>query len=260
MFYKQNYEVNMVMKKILILFTIFSLNLIISINAFSKEEAEEDTLYIFNATNDNIGELSEPWEHILPPKQNSFTSYTIVRSVGGPYLRTISSGTGSWVEIKTDDIDIKNYPMLNWEWKVDKFPKTVWEQDRKEDDFALRIELVYDYKGGRNIINIMRKGIFKSIFQKYPPVLIVSYVWAIGLPIDKNYISPSEKNMTVIAVESDSSSVGRWMKENRNIQKDVEIILGKSSNIRLKKIRIRSDSDNTSSLAESGIRFINISK
>jgi len=218
--------------------------------------AEPDTLSILDTVNYSLGELPEPWKHILPPKHYAYTNFSIVRSINGNYLHAISSGTASRLELDVNDIDISSYPFMEWSWKVDEFPETEWEMNKSDDDFAVRIELIYDYKGGKkNILNIIRKGLLTSIFKRYPPELIISYVWSDNVPFDKPYQSPESKRMIIIPIESDIGLVGRWLQERRNIKADLDKFKN-GKNLVLKKIRIRSDTDNTGTVAESGIKKI----
>jgi hypothetical protein len=154
------------------------------------------------------------------------------------------------------NLDVSRHPFLEWQWKVDIFPEVEFEKNVSYDDFALRIELVYDYRGSyKNIINILKKGVITSILHRYPPDLIVSYVWSVNVPTDKAYVSPGSKRTTIIPIQSNNVIKSRWIKEKRDIRKDLAI-LGRRNDIVLKKIRIRADTDNSSTMAESGLKYI----
>ena len=219
--------------------------------------AEPDTLRIIDIPNNLRGELPSNWKHILPKKNRAYTNYSIEQSSTGPYLRALSSATSSWLEINMNDLDVAEYQIMEWVWQVNQFPETEWEMDRSDDDFAIRIEFVYDFKGGKkNILNILRKGLFTSIFKRYPPELIVSYVWSLNVPVEKPYQSPHSKRMKIIPIESDVAMQGRWVKEKRNILDDLVLFKREKTPLVLKKIRIRSDTENVPTIAESGIKYI----
>ena len=140
---------------------------------------------------------------------------------------------------------------------VNQFPETEWENDKDNDDFAIRIELVYDYKGGKkNILNIIRKGIFRSIFRRYPPELIISYVWSLNVPPEESYQSPNDRRTMIVPIESDVAMQGRWVHETRNILNDLVSFHGEKTPLDLKKIRIRADTESVPTIAESGVQFI----
>ena len=218
--------------------------------------SEPDTLKIFDVSLTPAGVIPEKWEHILPRRHRLYTNYSVERSIDGRYLRARSNSTGSWLELKLDTVDVTKYNIMVWQWKVDRFPDVEWEQESSHDDFALRIELVYDFKGdAKNPLNIIRKGLIKSIFQLYPPEIIISYVWSINVPSGKPYPSPNSDRTMVIPVESSEYIKGRWMKEKINIKNDLELLY-KDRKLYLKKIRIRADTENSSSITESGLRYI----
>jgi len=216
-----------------------------------------DTLKVFCPPGDGSTGIPSEWKHVLPKKNRASTSYSIERLNGEPYLRAVSSATDSWLELDVGDIDVSEYPVMEWMWMVNQFPETEWEMNRENDDFAIRIELLYDYKGGKkNILNIVRKGLLKSVFMHYPPELVVDYVWSLNVPPEKAYRSPSAKNTMVIPIESDTVMQGRWVRERRNILDDLVSFNGEKTKLVLKKIRIRSDTESVPSVAESGLKYI----
>jgi len=214
-----------------------------------------DTLFVTDLSRDAVGELPKGWEHVVPPKQYSPTSYTIEYTGTGPFIHTSSNSTESWIEKNLNDIDVSDFPFLEWDWMVNIFPQLEWERNKKNDDFAIRIELVFDYKGGKTPLNILRKGLITSLFKHYPPEMIISYVWAVNVPVDEGYISPSSSRMIIIPVESDINAIRRWTHEKRDIQSD----LNKYKSVEklfLKKIRIHTDTENSGTTADSGVKNI----
>ncbi|GAI93536.1 unnamed protein product, partial [marine sediment metagenome] len=179
--------------------------------------ATPDTLKIFNAAEEELGIPPEEWKNTLPQNQLVYTNYSIERSIDGQYLRTISNSSASWLELNMEENDVSNYKIMAWEWKVDRFPEVGFEKNEEYDDFGLRIELVYDFKGSsKNVLNIIRKGLIRTIFKRYPPELIVSYVWSINVPSNIPYVSPSSNRTMILPIESNDIIKSRWMKERRN--------------------------------------------
>jgi hypothetical protein len=216
-----------------------------------------DTLLVTDLTRDTVNEIPKGWEQILPPKQHSYTSYAVEFTGTGPYIHTVSNSTGSWIEKKMNDLNIMNYPIMEWEWMVNTFPQVEWERDRNHDDFAIRVELVFDFKGGKNPLNLIKKGLITSLFKHYPPELIISYVWSEHVPVEEEYASPSTDRMIVIPIESDPTAIRRWMHEKRDIRVDLKKYQH-DQHLVLKKIRIRTDTENSGTIADSGVRNIRL--
>lgn len=242
------------MKKILFL-PLFFLFTACAVSVSSA--AEPDTLLVADISRDTAGETPGEWLNVLPKKHRVYTNYTVEYLETGPYIKAASNSAGSWIERDMDELDISLYPVVEWEWMVNVFPDVVWERNGSEDDFAIRVELVFDYRGGvSNPLNLLRKGLVTTLFRHNPPVLVLSYVWSVGVPVDVGYQSPEGGKVTVIPVESGSFTVRRWFRETRDMRADVKRFLSGEKNLILKKIRIRSDTDNSGTKAESGIRNI----
>ena len=214
-----------------------------------------DTLFVADLSRDAVGECPKGWERVVPPKQYSSTSYTVEYTGTGPYIHTSSNSTGSWIELSLNDIDINVYPFIEWDWMVNIFPQLEWERSKKNDDFSIRIELVFDYKGGKTPLNIIKKGLITSLFKHYPPEMIISYVWAVHVPVDEGYISPSSSRMVVIPIESDTFTIRRWIHEKRDILADYNKYKP-DEKLFIKNIRIRTDTENSGTTADSGVKNI----
>ncbi|MFC1485965.1 DUF3047 domain-containing protein [Candidatus Latescibacterota bacterium] len=226
----------------------------------SPAAAQPDTLFVFDAARETPGEQPEGWVQVIPDDQYAYTTYNIERSIDGNYLRARSAASGSWLERDIGEIDIRDWRILTWEWKVDHFPDVQWERNPGHDDFAYRIELVCDFKGTWiNPLNIIRKGLITTIFRGYPPQRTISYVWSVNVPSLVPYDSLSEHHYTIIPIESTNILAGRWLRERVDILPDLAK-LEPGRTLMLKKIRLRVDTDNTGSMAESGLKYLYLIK
>lgn len=223
----------------------------------SSFAAAPDTLTVADISRDSVDEIPKGWENILPKKHRVFSNYAVRYDADGPYIHASANAAGSWMERDLGELDVSRYPVLEWEWKTTSFPTVEWERNEKQDDFTIRLELVYDFRGGkRSFLNLARKGLITSLFRGNPPELIVSYVWSVEVPINEPY--QNGVRTTVVPIESGVHMSGRWMRERRDILADFKQFLPERRNVVLKKIRIRCDTDDSGSTAESGIRNIRL--
>ena len=251
---KQNTFQQSVMRNYLLfligLFTVF--------HSLSFSAAQTGAVHIADFSSLSPNSLPEDWIQILPKKQKAYTDYSVIRESNDTFLRARSNGTGSYIEKDLGQIDVAQFPIMEWTWMVSRFPEVEWEEDKSDNDFAIRIELVYDFKGSAfNILNIIRKGLIRTVFLHYPPEVIISYVWALKVPAEVHFVSPDNKRMMTMPIESGKSMKGRWIQEQRNIKKDFDKFIA-NKHIVLKKIRIRADTDNSLTGAESGIKKISL--
>jgi hypothetical protein len=218
---------------------------------------EPDTLFVADISRDTAGVTPKEWTNVLPEKQRVYTEYTVDYTDKGPYIKAVSNSASSWIEKDMGNFDIGSHPILEWEWMVSLFPLVEWERNSGEDDFAIRIEFEFDYRGSRlNPLYLMRKGLITSLFLHNPPVVTLSYVWSVGVPVGTDYKSPESSRMEVVPVESGSFTVRRWFRERRDVLADLKRLQPGEKHLVLKKIRIRSDSESSGTKAESGIRNI----
>jgi hypothetical protein len=220
--------------------------------------AQPDTLVVFDSTAHTPGTEPEKWDHNLPSGGKAFTNYNIVEASDGNHLLAISGGTASWLELDLGEVDVSRYDTLQWTWRVNVFPETSWENKPDQNDFAMRIELVYDFSGGAFPLNIFRKGLITSIFRGYPPLRVISYVWSLHVPAMEPYVSPDSSQTIIIPIEADTALVGRWISETHDILSDMQAHVPSSARCVLKSIRIRVDTDDTGSVAESALRKISL--
>lgn len=219
--------------------------------------AAPDSLMVTDISRDTVDQAPKGWTQDLSKDQRIFTNYMVEYMDKGPYIRATSNSAGSWLDKDMGDLDVRKYPIMEWDWMVNTFPEVEWEKKRDSDDFAMRVELIYDYSGGkRSIWNIIRKGLITSLFRGSPPMLTVSYVWSVGVPVGEDYHSPESGKIMIVPVESDANLVRRWVHQRRNIRDDLKRLAPEEKNLVLKKIRIRCDTDDSHSKAESGIRNI----
>lgn len=233
--------------------------LLLGLLSLPASAAEPDTLAVTTISRDTVDRTPSGWTEVLPPKARGYSSYTVRYDASGPYIHAAAHSTGSWIERDVGEIDISRHPVIEWDWETIRFPDVQWERNEKQDDFALRIELVFDYRGGKwNILHLLRKGLITTMFGGNPPVRVLSYVWSVEVPAEESYPSPGSDRVTIIPIESGIYMTRRWMHERRDVRADLARLLSGEPHIVLKKIRIRCDTDDSGSSAEGGVRNIRL--
>jgi hypothetical protein len=232
-----------------------------AVSPSAAEPALPDTVYVADVSRDTAGEPPKEWEHVLGKKQRVYGNYTVEYDQSGPGIHLRSNSAASWIEREVGSIDPAVYPLLEWEWMVSSFPKVEWERNKGEEDFAVRLEVVFFYRGSVwNPLNIMRRGLFQFLFRRNSPVYVFSYVWSVGVPVDTGFESTGSKNTMIIPVESGPFTVRRWLRERHDIRSDIKKYFPEEKHLVIKRIRILSDTDDSRSQAESGIRNIRFVK
>jgi len=126
------------------------------------------------------------------------------------YLHMISSGTSYGVKngIK---VDIKEYPYLNWRWKVTRLPDGGDVRKSDTDDQAMQIYIAFTPTGFPEALNT--------------PVL--GYIWDNMAPKGWTGRSPAigGGKLRYVVVRNKTDRLGQWYTEKRNIYEDYQKLL-----------------------------------
>ncbi len=158
----------------------------------------------------------------------------VVREASRPLLRLVSQGT-SFALYRDVVLDLKQFPILIWRWKVMKLPAGGDVRERTRDDQAIQVYLV---------------------FPRWPDPRInsdvVGYVWDSRAPRGTRLSSTRSPNVKVIVLQSGTRQLGRWVQEERNVYRDyVELFHKEPSRIGL--VALMADTNDTRGQAEAFI-------
>ena len=153
------------------------------------------------------------------------TQYQLQEAVQGKVLhaRANASASGLLREIK---VDLEKTPFLNWSWRVDNTFKDNDERSKAGDDYPARVYVVVS--GG-------------MLFWK---TRAVNYVWSSHQPQGSDWPNAYTKNAHMLALQSGTAKLGRWVQEKRNVRDDLNVLFGKDVD-HIDAIAIMVDADNT---------------
>ena len=165
--------------------------------------------------------LSRKWE------EKSFrgrTKYEVTREDNVFCVKATSTASASALYYKIR-YDAKNYPILNWRWKVNGVLSKGNALYKNGDDYAARVYVV-----------------FPSL--AFWRTKALNYIWANRLPEGDAVPNAFTSNAVMIAVESGPERTGQWVEERRNILLDYHKFFGTDSP-EVGAIAIMTDTDNT---------------
>lgn len=196
-------------------------------------KAKDHTLIIGNfSANDVSG-----WKEKV---FNQKTLYDLTDTQYGTVIRAKSQSSASTF-YRDMTIDLNATPCLNWSWKIDQALDNLAEKTKAGDDYAARIYVVFS--GGIAFWNTRA----------------INYVWSGNQPIGETWPNAYTSNSTNIVIESGQGRAGQWVKESRNVLKDVRNIIGKDIHI-ADGVAIMTDTDNSKTSATAYFGDIYFSK
>ncbi|MEZ4484525.1 MAG: DUF3047 domain-containing protein [Syntrophotaleaceae bacterium] len=142
---------------------------------------------------EQTGQIIDDFENGLRPawKEKVFqgrTGYRVVREGTGHALQAESQGTASAL-ILEQKIDLQEYPVLSWRWKVEKVLAKGDARRKEGDDYAARIYVIFPH-------------------WFFPKTRAINYIWANQLPPGAIVPNAFTSRAIMIAVESGEAHAG----------------------------------------------------
>ncbi|MDC0534874.1 DUF3047 domain-containing protein [Francisellaceae bacterium] len=182
-----------------------------------------DKIEIWGHQSHNLSE----WE---VRKFNGQTSYQSIDENGLYIIKATSQDSASGL-YKNVDINLNEFPLLHWRWKIkSKLPHTN-ERSKQGDDFAARVYV------------IASTGIF--FWNKK----VICYVWSNSESKNTSWNNPyTGSRVKEYAIRSGQDKTNTWYAEVRNIKEDFNKLFGTEID-EINDIAIMTDTDNTHSSA-----------
>ncbi|MBN1827789.1 MAG: DUF3047 domain-containing protein [Deltaproteobacteria bacterium] len=203
--------------------------------------------------------MPEGWEHIsyFGIAENSFS---LSRKEGTMILEVKSLNSASAL-LKRCDIDLDEYPVLTWRWRVNRSVGMAVERDSGRNDAAARIRAVFgkgtEKEPFKNVPELKKffegRGLVLPVLE--PWGYKIDYIWATGLRPGEVVDYPGRGTHKMIALEQGNNRAGRWVWEERNLQEDFRRLFGMDSP-RLSAVLVLSDTDQTNEGVEAAFSSI----
>ncbi len=210
--------------------------LIILFFLFLPAKADNDRL-IIESFSKGVDKKGVPIDWDLKEKEGS--PIISLEKEEDTYVLHLISKKSSFGIVKKIDIDIKEYPYINFRWKVIELPRNGDFRKKETDDQAAQIYIAF--------------GRFKLTAK------IVGYLWENKAPKLITGVSPAWSKTRLIVLESGPEKIGKWVCEKRNIYNDYQELFEKEPP-KAKLISLYINSQHSKSRAESYFGEIYFSK
>jgi hypothetical protein len=213
--------------------------IILGFSIIVSSRAQEGTLWVDKFTlGKGTGSIPEGWQ--------------LDKKTGDPQIKTEQSGNDAYVRFisnnssfglrKEMDFSIKDYPYLNWKWKVTRLPEKGDFLKKETDDQAAQIYV---------------------LFPRFPAKVnteIVGYLWESN-PKNQGVEgeSPAWSKSKVIVLEAGPEKLNQWVQEKRNVYEDYKKLFKKEPP-KVGGISIYINTQHTQGKAESFFDHIYFSK
>lgn len=189
-------------------------------STYAGEDAERVVL---------LSATEKGWDQWQEKSFEGSTSYALVQE-DVPMVKASASGTASGLFLERE-INITEYPVLYWSWKVEKGLPSHDETIKDGDDYAARVYVV------------VSGGLF---FWK---TIAINYVWSSNPSSDRTWPNAyAGDNAQMLAVRGSDNSQDEWHFESRNLRDDFSAFFGRDIEV-IDGIAIMTDTDDTGRMA-----------
>lgn len=172
-------------------------------------------------------------------EERSFSGHTEYRSVvldGERVIQAQADGAASSLYIN-QSADLSRWPVLSWEWRINRALDGALERHPEGDDFVARIYVI-----------------------DADPVMFwrtraICYVWSGVGPKGSTWSSPYSDGVRIIALQAGDSASGQWMAERRVVAEDFRHHFGEAPR-QINAVAIMTDTDNTGARAVAWYRAL----
>jgi Protein of unknown function (DUF3047) len=190
------------------------------------------------------GALPSGWQPMILKKSKKPTVYTLVKDDGKVVVKAESEQSASGLA-REISIDPKQYPILEWRWKIANVIDKADPREKQGEDFPARLYVHFDYDPAK--LSFLERTTLKAASAFYGrelPTAVVNYVWEGHIAKDTLFHNPFSDRIRVLVVESGTAHLNQWRSERRNIFEDYRRAFGEDPPM-ITGVAIMTDSDNT---------------
>lgn len=188
--------------------------------------------------------LPDDWKPLTFKKIEHHTQYRLVKDGDAVVVmaESIAASSGLTKEIT---IDPKEYPIVQWRWKVANLIAKSDTAKKAGDDYAARLYITFAYDSKK--VGILEKAKFEAarlLYGQYPPLGAINYIWATKEPKETVVPNPYTDRAMMIVVQSGADGLNTWFTEERNLYKDYRKAFNEEPPM-ISGVAIMTDTDNT---------------
>jgi hypothetical protein len=220
------------------------LSLLLAINTLAEAESPV-VLEVgkFSAAAEGPG-LPDGWKPLTFKKIERHTTYTLVKDGEAIVIKAVSEAASSGLtkEIK---INPKEYPIVEWRWKVSNIYKNGDVSRKEGDDYPARLYITFEYDADK--VGFFKKAQYEAarmLYGQYPPGGAINYIWESKAPKGTMVPNSYTDQVMMFVVESGAERLNQWVSESRNLSEDYTKAFGQEPPV-ISGVAIMTDTDNT---------------
>src|SRR3989442_12346796 len=192
--------------------------------------------------------LPDGWKPLTFKKIEKHTAYTVVKDGESTAVKAVSEASASGLtrELK---INLKEYPIVHWQWKVANVLQKGDVTRKEGDDYPARIYITFEYDSSKvGFFDKAKYELIKLLYGRYPPVAAINYIWESKAPKGTVVPNPYTERVKMIVVESGVGRRNQGVSEERNVYEGYQKAFGDEPPL-ISGVAIMTDTHNTGEAA-----------
>jgi hypothetical protein len=203
---------------------------VLEVGKFSAEEAEEGA--------------PTGWKPLTFKNIERHTNYTRVMDGETVVVKAVANASASGL-VRAIQIDPKEYPIVQWRWKVSNILEKSNVHKKEGDDYPARIYITFEYDSSKlGFFEKLKYETIRLFYGQYPPLAAINYIWESHAALGTIVPNPYTNRAMMIVVESGEGKTNQWVCEERNVLEDYRKAFGEPPSL-ISGVAIMTDTDNT---------------
>lgn len=191
------------------------------------------------------------WKPLTFKKIERHTTYSLVKDGETVVVKAVSEASASGLT-REIQIDPKEYPILQWRWKVENILKKGNVRLKEGDDYPARLYITFQYDSSKlGLFEKVKYEAARILYGQYPPTAAINYIWESTAPVGTLIPNPYTDRVKMMVVESGEFKLNQWVSHERNLYEDFKKAFGYEPPM-ISGVAIMTDTDNT---GESAIAY-----
>jgi hypothetical protein len=188
--------------------------------------------------------LPTHWKPLSFKKIEKHSSYSLVRDDHEVVIKAVAESSASGL-VREIQINPKEYPTIEWRWKVMNTLKKGDVSRKEGDDYPARLYITFEYDASQlGFFEKAKYEAYRLVYGQYPPIGAINYIWESNAPKGTMVPNPYTARVMMIVVESGEEKLNQWVSEVHNIYEDYKKAFGQEPPM-ISGVAIMTDTDNT---------------
>lgn len=184
------------------------------------------------------------WQPLTFKRIERQTDYSLVQEGGAVVVKAVSAQSASGL-IRKISIDPKQYPNLQWRWKVNNTLQGGDVSRKDGDDYPARVYIAFAFDpASAGYLERLKYQTAQLLFGEGVPYRAISYIWGSNSMADTMVENPYTDNVMMFVLQSGDAQLQQWVAEIRNIYEDYKTAFGEEPPM-INAVAIMTDTDNT---------------